>query len=73
MTRWRTKLTSFPRDHTLSVLFRLSLRQSIIAKTNKDGMRATTAQLYPGRDTFEFDQGHVTKTQKILPIINSPP
>ena len=24
-------------------------------------MRATTAQLYPGRDTFEFDQGHVTK------------
>ena len=21
--------------------------------------RATTAQLYPGRDTFEFDQGHV--------------
>ena len=27
--------------------------------------RATTAQLYPGRDTFEFDQGHVTKNQPI--------
>jgi len=25
------------------------------------GARATTAQLYHGRDTFEFDQGHVTK------------
>ena len=29
-------------------------------KTKFD-MRATTGQLYPGRDTFEFDQGHVTK------------
>jgi len=25
------------------------------------GAQATTAQLYPSRDTFEFDQGHVTK------------
>ena len=32
-----------------------------IAKTNKDDVWATTAQFYPGRDTFEFDQGHVTK------------
>ena len=31
----------------------------------KFGVRATTAQLYPGRDTFEFDQGHVTKNQPI--------
>ena len=28
-------------------------------------MRATTAQLYPGRDTCEFDQGHVTTNQPI--------
>ena len=28
-----------------------------IAKTNKDGVQATTAQLYPGQDTSEFDQG----------------
>ena len=28
-------------------------------------MRATTAQLYPGRDTFDFDQGRVTKNQPI--------
>ena len=28
-------------------------------------MRATTAELYPGQDTFEFDQGHVTKHQPI--------
>ena len=27
--------------------------------------RATTMQLYPGRDTFEFDQGHVTKKQPV--------
>ena len=31
-----------------------------IAKTNKDDVRATTAQSYLGRDTFEFDQGQVT-------------
>ena len=29
------------------------------------GERTTTAQLYPGRDTFEFDQGQVTKNQPI--------
>ena len=32
---------------------------------NKDGVRATTAQLYPDRDTFGFDEGHVTKNQTI--------
>ena len=32
-------------------------------------MRATTAQLYPGRDTFEFDQGQVTKNQPITVLI----
>ena len=32
-------------------------------------MRARTAQLYPGRDTFEFDQGHVTKNQPITVLI----
>ena len=35
------------------------------AKTNKHtvvfGARASTTQLYPCRDTFEFDQGHVTE------------
>ena len=35
----------------------------------KFGVRATTAQLYPGRDTFEFDQGHVTKNQLITVLI----
>ena len=32
-------------------------------------MRATTAQLYPGRVTVEFDQGHVTKNQPITALI----
>ena len=40
-----------------------------IAKTNKDGVRATTAQLYPDRDKFEFDQGHVTKNKPIAVLI----
>ena len=39
------------------------------AKTNKDGVRAATAQLYPGWDTFEFDQGHVAKNQSITVLI----
>ena len=28
-------------------------------------MQATTVQLYPRQDTFEFDQGHVIKNQSI--------
>ena len=32
-------------------------------------MQATTAQLFPGRDTFEFDQGYVTKNQPITVLI----
>ena len=44
-----------------------------MAKTNKRivvfGARATTAQFYPGRDTFEFDQGHVTKNQPITVLV----
>ena len=52
------------------------------AKTNKQtnkqrnwshavvfGTQATTAQLYTSRDTFEFDQGHVTKNQPITVFI----
>ena len=31
--------------------------------------RATTAELYPGRDTFVFDQGHMTKNQPITVLI----
>ena len=62
----KTKPASFPRDHTLDVLLYLD---NHTAKTNKDGVQATTAQLYPGRDTFEFDQGHVTKNQPITVLI----
>ena len=28
-----------------------------------------TALLYPGRDTFEFDQGHVIKNQPITALV----
>ena len=35
----------------------------------KFDMRATTAQLYPGRDTFEFSQRHMTKNQSITVLI----
>ena len=35
------------------------------------GARATTVQLYPGRDTFEFDQGHKTKNQPITVLVLS--
>ena len=33
------------------------------------GARAATAQLYPGRDTFEFDQRHVIKNQPITVLV----
>ena len=36
---------------------------------NKDSVQATTVQLYPGRDTFEFDQVHMTKNQPITVLI----
>ena len=50
----------------LFCLLRLSYSKK---QRNKDGVRATTAQLCPGRDTFEFDQGHVTKNQPITVLI----
>ena len=44
-----------------------------MAKTNKHavvfGGQATTAQLYPTQDTFEFDQGHVPKNQPITVLV----
>ena len=48
--------------------FRATLNNHI-AKTNEHGARPTTTQLYPGRDTFEFDQGHVTKNQPITVLV----
>ena len=33
------------------------------------GALATTAQLYPSQDTFEFDQGYVTKNQPITVLV----
>ena len=33
------------------------------------GAQAITAQLYPGRDRFEFYQGHVTKNQPITVLL----
>ena len=44
----------------LCYILRLSLQQS-----QKNTERATTEELYPGRDTFTFDQGHVTENQPI--------
>ena len=53
-------------------VFRLSLQQSW-QKQKKIavvfGARATTAQLYHGRDTFEFDRWHVTKNQPITALV----
>ena len=45
-----------------------------MAKTNKHavvfGAQATTAQLlYPTQDTFEFDQGHLSKNQPITVLV----
>ena len=34
-------------------------------------MRATTAQLYPGRDAFGFDLGYVTKKKPLTVLILS--
>lgn len=45
----------------LCYIFRLSLKKRAVVF----GARATTVQLYPGQDTFEFDQGHVTINQPI--------
>ena len=40
------------------------------SKTNKQTTeRATTAELYPGRDIFVFYQGHVTKNRPISVLV----
>ena len=55
----------------LCYILRLSLQQS---QQNKETTgRATTAELYPGRDTFVFDQGHVTKNQLIKQLRSQGP
>ena len=64
-TLGKTKLTSFPRDHTLQCkCFVIYLDFPLNNRVAKFGVRAIV-QLYPGRNTFEFDQGHVTKNQPI--------
>ena len=66
----KTKLTSFPRDHALSILLLgIYLDFPLNNHIAKFDVRATTAQLYPGQDTFEFDQGHVTPNQPITVLI----
>ena len=50
---------------------RLSVKQSESKTIKESAVRATTAQLYPGRDTFEFGQGDVTKNQPITELILS--
>ena len=51
----------------LCYIFRLSLQKSQQNKQTTE--RATTEELYPGRDTFVFDQGHVTKNQPITVFV----
>ena len=55
-TLGKTKLTSFPRDHTLSALLYIILDFPFNnhSKTNKKQTteRETTAELYPGWDTL---------------------
>ena len=48
-------------------IFRLSLQQS--QQNKQTTVRATTAELYPGRDIFVFEQGHVTKNQPITVLV----
>jgi len=67
----RSRETSGPYTKRF-VIYLDFLLNNHIANTNKQiAVRATTAQLYPGRDTFEFDQGHVTKNQPITELILS--
>ena len=50
----------------LFYIFKLSLKQSCAVVFDA---QATTAQLHPGRDTFEFNQRHVTKNQTITVLV----
>ena len=49
-----------------SYLFRLYFKQSCAVVI---GGRAKTAQLYPGHNRFEFDQGHVTENHPITVLV----
>ena len=68
-TRGKATLGSFPRDQTSSALLHISTIPSTIAA--KDPERARTAELYPGRDTFDFDHTHVTRNQPITVLVLS--
>ena len=64
----KTKLTSFPKGPYIKC-FVIYLDFPLNNHMAKFGVRATTAQLYSGQDTFEFDWGHVTKNQPITVLI----
>ena len=51
------------------IYFDFPIRQSYGKNMAKFGARAITVPLYPGRDTFELDQGHVTKKQPITVLV----
>ena len=53
------------RRYVLCYIFRFF--PSTIAAKHRE--RATTAELYPSRDTFKFDQGHLTKNQPITVLV----
>ena len=49
------------KSRVLCYIFRLSLKQSYSKNNN--------CAIYPGRDTFEYDQEHVTKSQPITVLV----
>ena len=63
----KTKLISSSMDQTLSALLYIWTFPSTIAAKHPE--RATTVEVYPGRGTFEFDQGHLTKNQPITVLV----
>ena len=65
-SRGTTKTNSFPEGPYIKCfVIYLDFPFNNHSKTNKQ----TTAELYPGRDTFEFDQGHVIKNQPITVLV----
>ena len=61
----RENKTNLFTEGTYIKCFVIYLDFPLINHIAKFDVRATTGQLYPGRDIFAFDQGHVTKNQPI--------
>ena len=68
-TSGKTKTNQFPKGPYIKCFVIYFLLNKWQKHAVELGTWATTAQFFPSQDTFEFDQGHMTKNQPITVFV----